>query len=84
MRMVKRKESIPVNMLFLAFVPAQSAEISTDELPGTIEERNPQYGDAAREWRMVHPLVMHQPCRNQNFKMQSSRQSISYLAAQTE
>lgn len=50
--MVKRKESIPVNMLFLAFVPAQSAEISTDELPGTIEERNPQYGDAVREWRM--------------------------------
>lgn len=59
--MVKRKESIPVNMLFLAFVPAQSAEISTDELSGTIEERNPQYGDAAREWRMVHSLVMHQP-----------------------
>lgn len=47
--MAKRKESIPVNMPFQVFVPAQNAVMFLGELHGITEERNLQYEGVAPE-----------------------------------
>lgn len=66
----RRNESIRVSMHYQVFAPAQDAETSIDELPGTIEEKNRRFGDAALGLKMGQRHVMRQQSRRQNCRMQ--------------